>query len=446
MPISAKVGGHISRIFPVFAATLVVVGFVATAAQAEPVFEAVEIAESEEWNEEVPIHATLDASQVGAEPVKLTLVPGLPVTCESVTANATLATESPTATFSPSFAKCKVTSFGIAVPAEVKFGSCHYVVHAKEEVEEDLSTATADITCEGKEEKILITIKNTAGTKTKCLVHVPPQSGLSLVHLENMPEASPESFTLKNEVGSIEAQVTNGEEPCLIAPGTYKKATLTGNTTVTATGTGEVKTPPAKVKSKKYDFEWEEANEILAIQDTGQQVFTFEVGQVKCNTVYMSRPVVPASGFATAIFENPENMEECKFGALEAEVKFRECRYRFWAGLFEFNEFAGNTTITCPVNRFIEVITPQCTIKIFEQEGKNSEGLKRVTYVNQKPGARRELTVELHLREIKYEEEGEGAGCNNETVLTNGKYDGKLLFWGGFTFGLQGELWAERLL
>jgi hypothetical protein len=442
MPTRKKTAGHGATALLTIVATLIALGLASAAAQAEPVFEAVEIGESEEWNEEIPVHATLDATQVEAEPVKLKLG-ALTVTCATVTASATLATESTTATFAPKLEKCKVVILGITFPTEVKMGSCHYVLHAKEEVEEDLSTASADLTCEGKEEKILITIKNPAGTKTTCLIHVPPQSGLSTVEIENLTEASPEDIKLKNKVESIVAQVTKGEEPCLIAAGTYENGALTGSTTVTATGTGEVKVPPVKVKSKKYDFEWESANEIQVIQDVGSsQEFSFAVGKVKCNTMYLWRAVF--ASISDTIIQDPQNFEECKLGGQEVEFNFRECRYWFIAGTFELNEFVGNTKITCPVNRFIEVIAPECKIKIFEQDGKNHEGLKRVTYMNQKPGARQEVTGEMHLRSIEYEEEGEGVGCNNNMLRTDGKYDGKFLMQAGITGGLQGELWVER--
>lgn len=442
MHIRANIGGRIGRAALVIPVVLLAFALEAAVAQAEPVFEAVETAESEEWSEEVPVHATLDASQVEAEPFKMSLG-SLSVTCSVVTASATLTTASPTATFSPKAEKCKVVILGVTFPTEVKWGSCHYVLHAEEEVEEDLSTASADITCEGKEEKVLITVKNPAGTKTRCLIHVGPQSGLTTVTIENMTEASPEDIRLKNEVGSIKTQVTNGEEICLIAPGTYESGTFTGKTTVTATGTGEVKVPPLNVKSKKYDFEWESANSIQVIQDVAaSQEFTFAVGKVKCTTMYLWREVF--SSFSNIIIQDPQNFEGCKLGGQEVEMNFRECRYWFIAGTFERNEFVGNTKITCPVNRFIEVIAPECTIKVFEQDGKNHEGLKRVTYMNQKPGANQEVTGEMHLRDIEYEEEGNGIGCNNNVLRTDGKFDGKFLMQAGYTYGLQGDLWVER--
>ncbi len=406
-------------------ASLCAIG-VATA-QAAPEFEAREAVEPEGEAEASPVHATLDAAQVGTEPVKLTLA-GQSITCEVATGSATLAAPSSTLTLSPTYGKCKVVFLGIPFPTEIKVGSCTYVHHAKEETEADVYKAQLDISCP-TESKILITIKNTAGTKTKCLIHVPSQSGLSTVKVKNMTEAETEDVTLVDEVEGVKETVTNGEETCgLITPGEYTSGKMTGNTTVTATGKGEVPPPNLRMAQKFHFAAEEEEIAFFGTQNTNQE-FGFDLGKVKCTQMLIENPSLQFVNNLSPDVEGTElgagpSYEGCEINKEKVEINLNVCWFRIAALRVEAGWYEAGTYIeNCFPKMRIEIKAPNCTIFIPQQSGFKKEGLRSVTLTNVGAGKNREVTATFVISGMKYEEEGEG--CKQPGKATaNGTYSG----------------------
>lgn len=423
------------KIASVALVALLVAGLATAAtAQAELEFETVQVVESEGYEEEVPVHSSLDATQVEGEPIKFS-VGGLPITCTTATATSTLAKgASPTLTLSPAFSKCKSIFF----PAQISMNGCGYTVHGLSEIEADLYKAYADITCPAGKE-IAITIKNFAETKTKCVIHVPPQINRTTVKAQNITEASPEDMTLKNELKEISAVVTKGEEACVLTPGSYFNGELTGKTTVTATGAGEVP-PVPKINPRKFHFGLEEVGveSILEVSAVGPvQEFGFDIGKVKCTemllqeTFSVKSPVLPAMTIGGTF-------GSCKYGGLSAAVEFNGCRYSFTAHKIEFGDFVGRTAITCFIpGETIEVNTgANCTVSMPAQSG-----LKGVLFFNAGAGASREINASIAIKSLRYSESG--AGCVGKGETKNGTYVGAMLFKAGVLGGLQYGLWNE---
>lgn len=410
-----------------FAVILVISIAATSASQAAPEFQARQAVEAESEEEEAVVHATLDATQVEAEPIKFSLGV-LSVTCATATATATLETASPTATFSPSFSKCKVVILGISYPTAISVGSCGFVLHATEEVEADTYKAHTDISCPG-ESKILITIKNPAETKTKCLIHVPPKTGLTTTKVKDMTEASPENITITGEVEGVVAVVTKGEEECLISPGTYTTGKITGNTTVTATGKGEVPPPKLRMVDKFHFADEEEEVTFIGTQNTNQE-FGFDLGKVKCSQVWIEgNPQFLGKTSTELIGGEPtggEPYEGCEFNKEKFEVDLQGCVFRIKALWIEAGQYHAGTYIEdCFVNKKIEVKSANCTITIPEQSGFKKEGLRNITLSNFGAGKNREVTANFSLSGMKYEEEG--GGCKQAGKPTsNGTYSGTM--------------------
>jgi hypothetical protein len=400
---------------------------VAATAQAAPEFEALKAVEAEGEEEETSVHATLDATQVVAEPIKLSLN-GLSITCESVTASATLSSPSSTLTLSPAFSKCKMVVLGITFPTEIKVNSCTNVLHAKEETAADTYKAQLGISCPA-EGKILITIKNSAGTKSKCLVHVSPQTGLNSVKVKDMTEAEPEDITLIDEVEGIKTVVTNGEEACgLITPGEYSNGKISGTTTVTATGVGEVP-PPNLGLAQKFHFAAEEEEALFAIAQNSNLEFGFDLGKVKCVQMVIENPAQQFVNKTSTFVEATEQgggppYENCEINKEKVEIDLNVCWFRIDVLRIDGPFYEAGTYIeNCFPKMRIEIKAPNCTIYIPQQSGFKKEGLRTVTLTNVGAGKSREVTATFVVSGMKYEEEGEG--CKQPGKATaNGTYSG----------------------
>lgn len=386
------------------AVLLITLAWVAPA-QGEVEFQAlgtISVGESE--TEEVPTAATLDATQVSAEPI-LVSVGGLPIKCESATATAPLETgASPTITLSPSYSNCKVVLFGN--PAEILPGKCGLTIHSMEEVETNVSTGKADITCPEKGE-ILVIIRSSTTKKTTCIIHVYPQTNLKSMRTINMPEATPGNFTLKSEIETMQAVVTKGEEACMITPGTYTNAKITGNTTVTATEKGETVPPPPirdKVDNRrKFHFAFPlEDVEAFAFEE-GVQEFSFGAGNVQCNAAHWEVVLESKLKLATSI-EKFSPYEECEEEAL---MTMNGCGWALKSGYIEVSGPVGALSITCPKEKVteIEFETKECTVRLGPQSGPLGQGVRGVNLSNI-AGPPREVKAKWNIRNLEYEEVG----------------------------------------
>lgn len=431
---------HRIKIIGLALATVVALSAWTATAQGEPGFETLEVVESEGAKEEVAVHSNVKATEVSGEPAKFS-VGGVTISCPIATGTTTLASGSTsTLTLSPSYGECKASLF---FPAEVSAGSCGFAIHGAEETEADTYSASTDLTCSGGG-GFVITIRNMTKTKTKCIIDFPAQSNLKTIKLVDMTEAEPVDTTLTAELKEVTATVTKGEEECLAAPGTYKNGTFTARTTITAANLAE--TPPVKaefIKYKKFHFSMEE--ETMAIegrQDTAQE-WGFDLGKAKCKEVFMEQKSVTSKETIMLEFKGGEFFANCEFGGNEIEVLFNGCTYRWVAKAIEFGEFRGRTFIVCPPGKTMEVKTANCDVIIPEQDGVKHEGLSSVVFRDVGAGANREVTAELNMKALNYEEQGEG--CKSGGIKTNGTFTGSVLFNGREKNGLNRRgIWISK--
>lgn len=398
-------------------------------AQAALEFESLEtVTHGESEEEGVITPATLDATEVAGEPLQMSLG-GLPVKCETATASASLGTgASPTLTLSPTYGKCKVSLFGL--PAEVIPGSCGLAVHGLAETAADAFSAQLDVTCPAKGE-ILVVIKNFAGTKTTCLIHVRPQSNLKTVKVSNMTEASPEGFTVKTEIESLVVEVTKGEENCLIAPGTYTNAKYTANTTVTSTGSGA--TPPITAKPKArvekvtwLSWQWEDASQGVIGTNVGDLQFSFAAGTVTCAGSTWENafngPHTTRDALSTQF-----DFEACKFEKTYVEFTIGKCAWYLDAGAIEGTSYIGGLNLSCNMIPS-EVHLPNCIISVNDPVY-IPRGHRWASYENLGAGKNRQVKATLDIWGIEYEEVGTGCKTPNKPQK-NGTLKGTLLFEG----------------
>ncbi len=158
---------------------------------------------------------------------------------------------------------------------------------------------------------------------------------------------------------------------------------------------------------------------LTGTQHAGEDVFTTDAGTVSCeNASYTGSQATVTSLTAGAI----ATYSGCHaaFG-LNTTIDVNECKY-------VFNANTKKVDISCPAGKVIAVTAPGCEITVGSQTGVGS-----VNYTNIGSGTTREITIDVALTGIKYEEHNKGffPTCKNNTVATsNGTYNGAALVTG----------------
>lgn len=144
------------------------------------------------------------------------------VACESASFSGTNSTKtSTTATLTPIYGGCKAFGF---IGATVSPNGCSYVFHLVEG--SSPPTATVDIECPSEKE---ITI-----TASSCVVHVPPQTGLSHVVFANEGTKATRDLKASVTVSGIHYTATSG---CFNA-GTKANGVYSGTVTIKGFNSG----------------------------------------------------------------------------------------------------------------------------------------------------------------------------------------------------------------
>jgi hypothetical protein len=161
-------------------------------------------------------------------------------------------------------------------------------------------------------------------------------------------------------------------------------------------------------------------------QHAGNDVFTTDAGKVECTeATYLGEQTVSPVNNVSVV---PTYTGCTAFGFANTPIDVNGCSYKFTAITKEAGNFEGAVDIICPAGKVIEVTAFGCTVTIGSQTG-----LKKVTYTNVGAGTTREVTVDVNLTGIKYEEHNKGIfpTCANNTVATtNGTYVGAGLVTG----------------
>jgi hypothetical protein len=154
----------------------------------------------------------------GTEATTFTTTAGT-VNCkqESYTGTAS-STSQATLTVTPSYSECS----GFGFSATIDMNSCDYLFHA---------SGTVDIVCPAGNE---ITVTATSFGTTKCVVHVPPQTGLGTITFDNEGTGETRDVKVTANVTGIHYSHTAGTGFGACGTGTGTAGKLEG--TVTTTG------------------------------------------------------------------------------------------------------------------------------------------------------------------------------------------------------------------
>ncbi len=149
-------------------------------------------------------------------------------------------------------------------------------------------------------------------------------------------------------------------------------------------------------------------------QHAANDVFTTHTGTVSCdNATYAGTQ----TGTETSEVSVTPSYSGCKaFGLLSVPIDVNGCSYRFNANTKVGVNYEGSVDVVCPAGKQIEVTAPGCTVTV-----KPQTGLSKVTYTNVGAGATREVTVDVNINNLQYEEHRPLFGiCSTNTVPTTG--------------------------
>jgi hypothetical protein len=174
-------------------------------------------------------------------------------------------------------------------------------------------------------------------------------------------------------------------------------------------------------------------------QHAGNDVVTIDAGTLSCNEATYTGEAVGTEVVEVTV---TPTYSECKvFGFLAATVDTNGCQYKFSVLEKEESNFEGSVDLVCPEGKKMEVTAPGCRVTIGPQSN-----LKKVTYTNLGSGATREVTVDVSLTGIAYEEHkvSPSFSCANETGATNnGKFEASALVTGETGGGTHRGIWVE---
>ena len=196
-----------------------------------------------------------------------------------------------------------------------------------------------------------MTIRNSGGTKSLCLVHVYSQTGLKGVKVIDMTEASPENFTIKAEVETMQAVVTKGEENSLVTPGTYTNAKYTGNTLVTATTTTTPPVPAQRGPVPSIGSTSARRGSRIRHRDRYlRSGFSFDVGKVTCaDTKWEWEFNLPDKKII--FLAGGQKFDYFVLGKAAASVEVNQCSFRLYPEEFKATRFVGYFSITASLGR-----------------------------------------------------------------------------------------------
>ncbi len=174
-----------------------------------------------------------------------------------------------------------------------------------------------------------------------------------------------------------------------------------------------------------FKFKSESAStNLTGKQHAANDVLRVHTGTVSCNDVTYLGSMV---GTETSEFSLTPSYSGCVAFGLASSIDVNGCSYRFKAGTKVGANYEGSVDVVCPTGKQIEVTAPGCTVTV-----KSQNGLGSVTYTNVGAGATREITVDLNINNLAYEEHRPffGICATNTQPTTGGTYVGAALLTG----------------
>lgn len=153
--------------------------------------------------------------------------------------------------------------------------------------------------------------------------------------------------------------------------------------------------------AEPFDFVSEIANPTITGSPDGKLTWGFDLGKVGCLHVTEEG----AGGEAT---ESPHEIltptfAECTFAGIPANIDVNGCSFEYNTGEIEGGNFEGDMDIVCAPGKSVEFTAAGCTITLLAQNG-----LKKVTFTNKGEKKGREVTVDLNITGVSYEEDPVG--------------------------------------
>jgi hypothetical protein len=170
----------------------------------------------------------------------------------------------------------------------------------------------------------------------------------------------------------------------------------------------------ASAASAATEFHAEKAPVTLTgTQHAGEDVFVTDAGKVSCEEATYTGSQATVTSLTSSATPKYSGCH-ATFG-LNTTVDVNECKYVFHAD-------TGKVDISCPAGKVIAVTAPGCEVTVGSQTG-----LGTATFTNKGAGTTREITIDVKLSGIKYEEHNKGffPTCASNTVAkSNGTYEG----------------------
>jgi hypothetical protein len=300
-----------------------------------------------------------------------------------------------------------------AVATTYDVNGCNYLFHLNNEGPP--YKGTFDVVCpEGQE----ITI--TGGTK--CIVHIPPQTGIGPITYTTIGSGSTRELTI-NLSGAT--NVSYSQTP---GSGIVKCTSLsssTGKYTGTATVTGENNegshlglSVSNAFGSAQFHAESPLTTTLTGAQEETSNAFDVQFSEAKCSTAKYAS-TTEASTFTT--FPMALTYEGCTFAGVAATYDVNGCNY-----LFHLNNegppYKGTFDVVCPEGQEITITGgTKCIVHIPPQTG-----IGPITYTTIGSGSTRELTINLSgATNVNYNQTpGSGAAKCSSLSSSTGKYTG----------------------
>jgi len=350
------------------------------------------------------------------------------VLCEELQYEGTAKAATKTATeitVNPQFEECHLTSGGTEYPVLV-LTPCSFVLHVEK------TNGDGSVAIECPEEKSLSVFT------TNCTITIPSQNALQSATFTNRGSGATREVTVDFSLGGIEyiEHKSGPTSPCKEGTETKENGSYSGIGTISGEDEG-AKQVGIWVESAKFQFE-KEHSIFTGGDEVSEHTFSFDAGNMECEETPAFATV--QSKTATEFVAVP-TYKKCFLSTTGGAIviDFNNCSYVFH---FE-GSLEGSMDVACPIGKTIvfTLASGLCTITIPPQAA-----LKRVRFTNKGAGSSRQITVDIGLANLQYEEHRPFGTppCKNSTALTSsGLYTGQITLAGTDTEGKPVGIWVE---
>jgi hypothetical protein len=157
-------------------------------------------------------------------------------------------------------------------------------------------------------------------------------------------------------------------------------------------------------------------------QHASNDVFNTDAGEVTCSHATYVGKVAAKTTSTAEVTPSYSGCHLIFIFTFNVTVDHNGCTYLFHVDpALENGNAEGSVDIVCPAGKVIEVTAPGCTVTVPPQTG-----LRKITFTNAGTANAMDITVDVNLTAITYEEHNtSGSTCASSTThTTNGTYSG----------------------